>query len=148
MDDLEALYLEGHSFVEIGRRLGKHYKTIKAWLRKRGLTQIDVESKRRKCIHSYDEHYFDEIDRQDKSYWMGFIAADGNIMVDSRKRHYLRLHLCKSDSDHLYKFNDHIQSTYSIKYNKKSCHLNLCGRHVVKSLISNGITPRKTKTLT
>lgn len=47
----------------------------------------------------YDRHIFDDIDTEEKAYWLGFILADGNIFKGE-----LRLKLGSIDRDHLVKY--------------------------------------------
>ena len=49
----------------------------------------------------YNRHIFDEINSQEKAYWLGFILADGYLNTD---RHMLRIKLGNKDKHHLEKF--------------------------------------------
>lgn len=51
--------------------------------------------------YQYNTHYFKNIDTEDKAYWAGFIAADGNVRKDYLK---MRLELNIKDLGHLEKF--------------------------------------------
>lgn len=49
----------------------------------------------------YDRHIFDNIDNEEKAYWLGFIVADGYLNIDRRM---LRIKLGNKDKQHLIKF--------------------------------------------
>ena len=49
----------------------------------------------------YNRHIFDNIDNEEKAYWLGFIVADGYLNID---RHMLRIKLGNKDKQHLIKF--------------------------------------------
>ena len=53
----------------------------------------------RKYNCNYD--YFKEIDTEDKSYWLGFLYADGSI---HKTKHTMDLVLSINDKEHLYSF--------------------------------------------
>lgn len=103
--------------------------------------------KRNKC--NFNHHYFDVIDTSEKSYWLGFIMADGTVQDTCKKGSMqLHIHIANRDLIHLYKFNKAIDSNNKIS---------ICGDGSVKSyhssdilceaLISHGCTPRKSLTL-
>ena len=49
----------------------------------------------------YNRHIFDNIDNEEKAYWLGFIVADGYLNLD---KHMLRIKLGNKDKRHLIKF--------------------------------------------
>ena len=49
----------------------------------------------------YNRHIFDQIDTQEKAYWLGFILADGYLNTN---KHMLRIKLGNKDKHHLEKF--------------------------------------------
>ena len=55
---------------------------------------------------NYNRHIFDNINNEEKAYWLGFIVADGYLNSD---KHMLRIKLGNKDKQHLIKF---------IKFNK------------------------------
>lgn len=63
-----------------------------------------------KRLYSYDEKFFEIIDNEEKSYWLGFIMADGCITKNK-----LIISLSEKDKSHLEKFKESIQSTHPIK---------------------------------
>ena len=55
--------------------------------------------------HFFDENYFENIDTEEKAYWLGFIAADGSIVKSSEYNSYrLYINLSHVDEGHLGKF--------------------------------------------
>jgi hypothetical protein len=52
----------------------------------------------------FQENYFHVLDSEDKAYWLGFIAADGNVYKNT-----LQIALGGVDRLHLYKFMDQIK---------------------------------------
>lgn len=68
-----------------------------------------IVRKRLKKLHistldyRFNIHIFDEIDTEEKAYWLGFLYADGNV---STNRSRIELSLKGTDINHLYKFAD------------------------------------------
>ena len=54
-------------------------------------------TKTKKVIYCCDEKYFEKIDSPEKAYWLGFIAADGNIY--KREGHLSLLSISIKDTD-------------------------------------------------
>lgn len=68
--------------------------------------------------HSIDSSYFDNIDTQEKAYWLGFIWADGCISKTGPRGsgpNRLRLAQKWSEKEHLEKFQKALKSDYEIK---------------------------------
>lgn len=79
----------------------------------------------------FNENYFDIIDTADKAYWLGFIWSDGylgyRIRENGREEYNLKISLCKTDYDHLNKFNKCIDGKYKVKFYKSpSSYTNDC----------------------
>lgn len=61
--------------------------------------------------HFFNENYFEDIDTEEKAYWLGFIAADGSIVKSSEYNSYrLYINLGHIDSAHLEKFKNAIEA--------------------------------------
>jgi len=70
------LYENNHeSSVKIGKRFNVSHKVILKLLKKYG---INVDQKKSVKKYTLDEHYFDEIDTQDKAYILGLLYSDGS----------------------------------------------------------------------
>lgn len=55
--------------------------------------------------HFFNENYFEEIDTNEKAYWLGFISADGGISRASSYNSYrLKISLSSKDRNHLQLF--------------------------------------------
>jgi DNA-binding transcriptional regulator WhiA len=79
-------------------------------------------------------------------YWAGFIAADGNVYVNTSKGMYrTSIHLAHKDIDHIKKFKRTIVSKNKINISKTNgCCIQIGSKHVVKSLERNfNIVPKK-----
>lgn len=97
-------------------------------------------------IYNINESYFRDIDDNHKAYWLGFIAADGNIY-----KHRLGIELQQRDEDHLKNFLKDIESERPLYYrernNCKSVSLYINNEIFTDNLIAQGIIPRKTSIL-
>ncbi len=59
--------------------------------------------------HFFNEDYFENIDTEEKAYWLGFIAADGSVVKSSEYNSYrLYINLSHVDKNHLEKFRNAI----------------------------------------
>lgn len=69
-----------------------------------------------------DYHYFDEIDTEEKAYWLGFIASDGWISKNEKNNSgAIGIELQYGDIGHLRKFNKSIGGNYQITDRWRSC---------------------------
>lgn len=99
-------------------------------------------------MYSYNRNFFEEINTEEKAYWAGFIAADGNIRKDFHK---MRIELNIQDKEHLEKFKKNIEGNMpireNIRFNNHSCYIDLNSVKICKDLNKIGITPNKSLTL-
>lgn len=106
--------------------------------------------------YTLNEDYFETINTPNKAYWLGFLYADGCILVRERnkkKSYILELSLCEDDVLHLEKLKMSLKSNTPIKYKTikdkyKACRINICNKKICTDLINLGCTPRKSLTLT
>lgn len=109
----------------------------------------------KKSKYTYNHTYFKNIDTPNKAYWLGFIAADGNVSVNPETNSgEIKIILQAKDGNHLQKFNKSLNGNVEIKYGKRQCNLNgkiysfsqirLYSIEMANDLISYGIIPNKT----
>ena len=93
----------------------------------------------------FNQHFFDTIDSEDKSYWLGFVIADGSVRL-SRLRGDLRIAVHRKDANHLEKFKYIIQYDGKLyKHPTDNCStISLYSRILSGSLIKIGVIPNKT----
>lgn len=90
--------------------------------------------------YKVSEDYFDNIDTEEKAYWLGFITSDGYVT----DRH-LRIRLSVKDENHLWLFKKSINSEHPIRYieAEKSCEIIIGSNRIVKSLNNLGVVRAK-----
>jgi hypothetical protein len=99
--------------------------------------------------YSYDTTFFSELDAEIKSYWAGFLLADGCVQTQ-RKGCSTSLKLGAKDIEHLAAFRTALQATAPIsssttKDGRTLYELRIHGRELLADLARYGIVPRKTK---
>lgn len=103
----------------------------------------------------FDEDFFENIDSEEKAYWLGFIMADGCVAhTTTNKEVYNRVYLnvTEEDKDHLLKFKKTINHTgnFIIQIHEKSYsptplyYLHCNSTKMCNDLIKIGCNPRKT----
>lgn len=99
-------------------------------------------------MYKYNKQFFNNINTEEKAYWAGFIAADGNIRKDFLK---MRIELNIQDYSHLEKFRKSIEGNNpikeSIRPNNHSCYIDVNCKEFCLALNKLGITPKKSLTL-
>lgn len=107
------------------------------------LKENNVKSKQIKCY--LDETFFENIDTEEKAYWLGFLYADGYIR--KRKNSELRLKLSTKDKSHLEKFKISIKSNTNINdgidKNVKYSYIGIYNKKIVNDLILHGCVNKK-----
>lgn len=66
----------------------------------------------------FDNSVFDSIDSDEKSYWLGFLYADG--FVNGKYNNSVELSLSSIDIGHLYKYNQFLKNEGTIVVSKSS----------------------------
>lgn len=91
---------------------------------------------------TFDIHYFDKIDTEEKAYWLGFLYADGAI---SSRDNSCELSLQLLDAEHLYKFKNALKSSGNIRLDFKvgRCRFTVSNKIFKKALCNLGCTPKK-----
>lgn len=92
--------------------------------------------------------FFKVIDSEEKAYWLGFIAADGNVSADYSK---CTIELKRSDKEHLKKFNRNFNNYYKVAdyaHNEYlSSRIMISSKQCCLDLVQYGIIPNKSLTL-
>lgn len=109
--------------------------------------------------YELNENYFEQIDTEDKAYWLGFISADGCIVSCSKETRSLRLriNIHEKDEEYLLKFRDSIQGNMPIKkfksnkgkrFESNQVKIDINSNKLCDDLINVGVGFRKTFDLT
>lgn len=101
---------------------------------------------------NFNDKLFDNIDSEEKAYWLGFIFADGTIssdpLYDYKKKSYtFELSLKNEDSNHLEKLRTLFNTPRPIINSENRCRLLVNSKHLWETLNNYGCTPRKSLTL-
>ena len=136
------------SLTKLQEKYGVRRQTISEHLKKRGYEVVNYQNRCRII-----ETIFDEIDSEEKAYWLGFIYADGSI---GSSEHKLEINLATKDKTHLQKFADFIGKTDGVREctnfsNKGTAEtivrFQVRNKHLWNTLNNYGCTPRKSLTL-
>ena len=99
--------------------------------------------------YTYDEDFFENIDTEDKAYWLGFFYADGYVTC-KKYAHRLGISLAIKDYHHLEKLNNSLKSNMpkqGFKPGTKYCRLVFSGEKITNDAITQGIIEQKTDKL-
>ncbi|TDB49568.1 LAGLIDADG family homing endonuclease [Bacillus sp. CBEL-1] len=138
------------TLTALEKEFGVTRLTLSKYLKSRGIKIRDPLKK-----YHYNENYFEQIDTEEKAYWLGFLAADGCINEQSTYKS-LELTLAEVDRDHLEKFIKSIEGESAMIKSKKSIlndnifysnRVTVNCTKMANDLIDKGITPRKSFTL-
>lgn len=145
-DKAEELYNSEMSLKEISNILNVHFTSVSKWLKRRG-----YKIKRGIKNKIGNEEYFDEINTEDKAYFLGWLMADGNVSIYDGQ-YSIKLGVSLKDKIIIDGFIKHIESQTEPYINKGSGYspdkeyyrVSLTSVHMVKSLFKYGIKPNKT----
>ena len=101
--------------------------------------------------HTLNGNYFNEIDSEEKAYWLGFIQADGCIYKQGASYRF-QMNLSGKDKEHLEKFKSCIEASYPVNTKTvrvkgkdyESSFIRVDSKEFCENLMLNGIFPRKT----
>ncbi|MCK9445636.1 hypothetical protein M0Q50_01945 [bacterium] len=107
-------------------------------------------------IYNVNENYFENIDTEEKSYWLGFLYADGYVRMKNDRSGELKLKLKRSDKNHIELFKKCLGSTHKITdgisnvtvsgrtYTSLYSVISIYNKKIVQDLMNIGCTNNKT----
>ena len=127
-----------------------------------GLSEKQIRNKARNIglskTRKFNDRYFKVIDNHEKSYWLGFIYADGNVYINRdrgnaemrieihQKDEYILYHLKKSLGDvHDISRRERDISFNGYEYTTKTSSLRIYSKNIAYDLVENGVVPNKTE---
>ena len=137
-----TLHKKGVSLQKISNKNKVNIKTVIRLL-KRENEYIDRSKTAFFRKYHCNNNYFNNVDNERKAYWLGLLAADGNV---SEKRDVFSLTLHDQDREILDIFLDDLQSNYHFYYYKNDNCVNLVinSKKIKTELSKYNIVPRKT----
>ena len=128
------------SLTKLGEKYGIKRQTISKHLKDRGIEVVNYQNRCR-----IDEMVFDNIDTEEKAYWLGFIFADGNI---SSTGHRFEINLAIKDLDHMIKLKTFLSYEEDIRIGKNHencqiCRMAVMNKHLWSTLNNYGCVPNK-----
>lgn len=134
--NIAALYLTGYTSTYIAQKYGMSGVYIRYLLKK---NKIQIRSQRKDY---FNENYFENINSEEKAYWLGFLYADGNVYNNS-----IRIELIARDKDHLEKFLTCVNSSSKLYYRKSkdSFKISLFSPKMAQDLAKLGCLPNKSR---
>ncbi len=102
-----------------------------------------IKRKRNNKLNNID--YFDNIDRESKAYWFGYIFTKGSISKNSYDCFKIRIYLHKTDENFIQEFYEIFDRNFilkNIKGRDSSTYIEICNTKFVKNLIEKGGTLR------
>jgi Mor family transcriptional regulator len=141
-EDVIAFYRQKIPASEIANSYGIEDQTVYNILERNGVKRRSTSEAA--ITYPRNEHAFDVIDNEEAAYWLGFIAADGNV-----SNGVLRIGLSTRDIDHLRKFSmwispDRPLYTGTNSLGRPASTVEIGSKHLVETLANYGIIPRKT----
>ena len=137
-------YLGGATQAQAAALFGYSGNACLNALKRRGIVPRSFQEVARR--YTADETFFDQIDTEEKAYWLGFLTADGGIA-----KNRIMLALKVNDIGHVHKFVTSLQSDYPVTIvNRKSyggiCTVAQVTIHsilLVQALLQLGVGERK-----
>jgi len=135
---------EERSLTKLGEKYSIKRQTLSKYLKLQGHEVINYQN-----LSRIDEAVFDNIDTEEKAYWLGFLYADGNISSTGNR---LEVRLSIKDLEHLEKFRAFLKLSTEIRTGicngNGFCHLAVRNKHIWNQLNNKGCVPKKSLILT
>lgn len=135
------------SLTEMGKREKVDRRTLAKHFKELGIKIVNKQNRSK-----FNEQVFDQIDSEEKAYWLGFIFADGYIssspLRENVKSIYIfELSLGLKDQEHLEKFRSFMKYEKPLIIDTYRCRFTLSNKHLWNVLNDYGCTPNKSLTL-
>ena len=140
-------YKNGDSIDKISKDTRLSATSVKRVLNKSKIRTRKIRSEATRF--KYDENFFQEIDSEEKAYFLGLMYADGSISSDGNK---IAICLHENDCDIIQKLSDLLFKNKTpvsrVKFGKfKGCKVYITSKKMKEDLVRHGCTPRKSMTI-
>jgi Mor family transcriptional regulator len=137
LNKIKERYLAGESCNVIAKDIGVQHHMVESWLKKEG-----VELRGMTGIGNCNDIFFSKIDSEEKAYWLGFFAADGNV---SKIGYRVQISLSKKDRAHVELFKKHIGAVSEVRDDARGFStLSFKNKVFWNNVCNAGIGPNKT----
>lgn len=147
---LRKRYLEERKSLEaIGEEVGADRNTVRNYMNRFNIpARTSAESRH----VSLDSSGFSELTTDWHAYWTGFLAADGCVFINEKKRQaFVSVVLKMSDADHLRDLQRGLKTTVPVLegYNgqRDTARIVIYSRDLIAALAQWGVVPNKTLTM-
>ena len=134
------MYLKGKSTVSICKELHISRSRFSNFLKEEEVYVNPIPQKKK-----INERIFQNIDNEEKAYWLGFLYADGSISKGNRND--IELSLCLNDIHHLEKFKTFIGFGGKLIIDDFRCRISFKNKNMKKDLMNKGCVPQKSLTI-
>lgn len=132
---IEEMYALRRPMKWIQAATGMSKNTIEKYLKENNLW-----TGHKYMLKYFDEFFFDNINTEEKAYWLGFIYADGYLSLPTN----IGIELKSTDKEHLEKFKKSIRAEHKVKiYHKNStfgpqenCRIQFASKHMFNILLN------------
>lgn len=141
-EEIVKLYKKGLSLKDVAKETKyKSPNTIKKILLK---NNIKIRS-RAGFKKLFFEDFFNNVDREDKAYFLGYMMADGNVYERKNSQPCIRMELNIKDIYILKKFEECLKLKNCVKFSRKNCCiLKIHSKIMFDDLNKYGVIPNKT----
>lgn len=137
------MYMNGESITSIAKLLNIKRQSLSKRLKEKFGIEVIQNNK---C--SMNDSFFNDINTEEKAYWLGFLFADGTINEDNK----MELSLKIDDLAHLQRFKNDLALTQKISFRTiklkdkmyDSCRISFQSKEMGNSLKQLGCIPNKT----
>ncbi len=121
-------------------KLAKNHNVNKSMLAKE-FRSLNSDLVIKKSKYQVNINYFNNINSEEKAYWLGFLYADGY-----NSNSYVQLAISSEDTNHLRKFRQALSSTHPIRHEKSdnTCRITISDKQLSNALNRAGCVRNKT----
>lgn len=127
-------------------RTANFFKVSEKTLRKR-LIENNIKTVHFFKIPKFNNRFFQNIDTEQKAYWLGFMFADGFVSRGKRNNFITSIELEEKDKSHIEKFKNTINHKNKLYYSSrtytKTWKILISSKEMFDDLISHGCVERK-----
>lgn len=114
-EELFEKYKNGYSLSQIAKEINRGRDAVKSIFKNYGFDIKDTSRYGRMSDYNINENYFENIDNEEKAYWLGFFLGDGYITKDNKN---IELTLKAEDKEHVEKFKKVLNTQNEVCFKK------------------------------